>query len=243
MSLHLLRHHESVEDAINGCNPVGHWPLTEFIGGLICPDSSMNGRDGTLNGSVTPNNITAPDGLPAALFAGGSVRVNDFAAHSVDSNLGFTCGALVKFDSVPSTQRWIMTKGTTSQFEWAMFAYTAAELGFSMWTLTGATVSARQSSAAVFGTGWQLVIMCVQNRAASAQIDGYNNGAAVTMGSTVTTGTPYADGTQGIWIGERPDGSADPMNGYIRNAFVCQEVLNIGSIKRIDAACRRGGFY
>lgn len=238
---------ERLDDAINACSPAFHLPITELSGTTI-NDVSGNGRNGTLSGSVTLNNTTAPDGRPAALFAGGYIEIPDNAAFSVDSVLGFTVGCMIKFDSAPATTRFIMAKGNTSQYEWDLFGTQVGgngNLDFALNTLAGSGVAHRITTHGPLGTVWTMIVARVQNRLASASnlIQLYKDtNLGIALSTQSGTSTPYADGTATVRIGGRADGAASSMNGYIRNAFCMSEAIDQASIGRIMLAAQREGW-
>jgi len=244
MSLALLRHWESLDDAINSCYPMGHWPITETSGTTI-KDASGFFRNGIASGTLTLNNLIAPDGRPAALFGGGHIEIADNAAFSVESVLGFTVGALVKFDAAPTGRMFILTKGglSSNNYEWSLNGSATGQFGLTTHTSPGGTISARTTTAAAVSTAWTLLIGRVQDRAVSSRIDLYQDSNTAQAGTDATTSSGYTDTASPVRIGARTDNATFVMAGYIRNAFIVQEAISPGSVNRIVAACRREGWF
>lgn len=247
MPLRVAYPYETVAEAINACEPQFHLPITD-VSGTTIKDISGNGRDGTLSGAVTLNNTTAPDGAPAALFAGGHIEIPHNTAYACDATYGMTVGCLVKFDSIPTALRFILTKGTTSKYEWGLWANNTGGNGnfsFSLDTAAGTTACARISTRSPLTTSWCLLIGNVHNRNVNASNlmhifkDSMINIADFTASGT---GSPYAVNDAPVRIGARADGTPNPMNGYIRNPFMCSYALDRGSIQRIIIAAQREGW-
>jgi len=244
MPLRVSNPFERLTDAINEASPAFHLPITELSGTTI-KDVSGNGRDGTLSGTVTLNDQTAPDGLPAALFGGGHIEIADNAAFSVGATYGMTVGCVAKFSSTPSTLRWLISKGAVGQYEWDLYATNTGGNGnfaLTLNTAAGGTLCSKITTRSPIGTSWCLIIAVVQNRSASASnhINLWKDNVVPIQYATQSgASTPYADGTAAVRIGARADGASTPMNGYIRNAFMIPDALDRGGVQRIISACNR----
>jgi len=236
---------ESVDDAMLAMQPAGYWPIVETSGTSIA-DNSGNSRTGTSSGTVTLNNLTAPDGRPAALFGGGHIGISDNSAFSLDNLAnGFSVLALVKFSSAPSGRMFLVSKGGngSTDYEWEFVGAASGNFTGTIQTQGGGTISGRTSTGNAVGTAWTLLAFSVQSTAASAPINLFKDSSSPVAGSNTTSGSGYTNGASPVRIGARADNATTVMAGYIRNVCIVPEWVGRGAVQRVVLACQREGWF
>lgn len=202
---------------------VGYWPMDETAansctGGTndTC-DKSGNGFDG-----AWANNTAAIGGK----FANGtdydgtndSISVSDNDAFSVSTTNKLTVSAWIYPDSNSGT-RQIITKGTTSNFEWSLGS-NANLYQILIWSSSGSVIANLSLSQGFQANQWQHFAFTIDLSTNTAVA--YRNG--VVAASATISGT-YTNGTAAVRFGERADGSND-FDGKIDEVRIYNRILS-----------------
>jgi len=219
----------TLDSAILALSPLGYWRLDE-TSGTTATDSSGNGRHGTYSGTITKNATTGADGDPVPNFDGGAIIIGDYDEFTLGS-VGLTVFCIVKPDATPSSRRFMVTKGNTSNYEWDFYLENAGDLLFSAFSSAGNDRSTNGIAAVVTSGAWHVVAANIDDGFTIAgPIDMWHNGTLVVDSSIGSgTGTP-ANGGAALYIGHRADGGGSAFDGFICRVAIFADDIDLSTV-------------
>lgn len=175
-------------------------------------DSSGNALDGAFNNQAAFNANGHLGSYGVELDGTDDyIEVADSNALSQWQN-GFTMEAWVKPDTVNgSNLNWVLAKGNTSNWEYALYLGTSGNVGCVTYTGAGAGILSVSSTAVVRLNQWNHLACAFDPT--SYQMFIYLDGIEVARG-TATTGS-MSNGTSAFQIGRRPDNNGSEFDGVI----------------------------
>lgn len=200
---------------------VGYWNMDDSA--TPSTDNSGNGGSGTWNGNTASSTTAKYNKSLDFDGTNDSVNISDNDKYSINTTNKFTVAAWVNPDTLSGAADFV-SKGTTSNYEWAL-RYSGANVQGILWQADGTTLASATSSTLSTGS-WQHIAMTVD--LANNVITIYKNGDKLTS-DTAFTGS-YTNGTAALRIGERADGSND-VDGKIDEVRIYNRVLSEKEIR------------
>lgn len=210
--------------SINQQSPVIYWKFDEQSGGTVA-DSSGNGRTGTHNNTPTLG-VTALADRFAITYdsaSGEYTEVADNSAYSIVAN-GGSIEIWATIPSTPGANQYIVAKGATSQWEWALIALNNGFVFFTTWDLTTGNTLVNGSFGAPTTGVPHFYVATISGTTLKTYIDGH------LWATNTIPGTP-ADGTAVMRVGRRGDGSGS-FSGTVDEFAMFSTALTIPQIQK-----------
>jgi hypothetical protein len=207
---------------------VGLWHL-DAGGGTVAADSSGQGNDGTLSGSVT----WVPGRFGDALaFSGASARVTVPDSPSLEPAAAVTVSAWVRAAGAPGPYRYVIAKGATGCTAASYALYTGAQGGAAFYVSSGHGRAYTLSPPVVPERIWDGIWHYVAGTFDGGQVRFYFDGGEV------GSGTPYAAGlsyqlidSNELFIGDYPGCAEHNFSGAIDEVTILSRALSAAEVR------------
>lgn len=212
-------------DEVLADNPVGYWRLAETNEFAPAEDETANNRDGQYSGTPlrgVPGPIQTDSADKAVDFSGGddSVLLSDHNDWTPGAE--FTIECWVRLSATPGSTMWLVTKTSTSKYEWGLYAKADLGVGCTFWQELGANHAFVSSPANALVLGEWAHVVVVYRSGVSVKI--YVNG--VEAGSSTSFTGVITNTSGGALIGKRGDGVALPLTGRIDEVALYRTALS-----------------
>jgi hypothetical protein len=240
-------------DAVLADGAVGFWALDDLTGTIA--KGGVGGLDGTYSGAYTlaQPRLNADGAGKAAVLSGGVVTIANNAVFSSETT-AITLEAIIKPSTLSgsnSIQYWAMSKGASSNYEWAFGPRGDGTVCCFIWPLTGASnYWYYQTPAGLVTTSAAAHIAVAWTNGSGNNSIGYGTGAIYVNGvaQTLSVGpvatfasTAPAAGTAAVLIGGRADSAATNLQGTIQDCAIYPTALTAAQIARHYQESLRGG--
>lgn len=205
------------------------WHLEET--GSSMTDSSGNAHTGT---ATNTTQVTGKFGNGRDFNGSTSyVSIADNDAFSLMSTGEITLSAWINPDAIAGGSRtFILTKGTTSNFEWSLGLSSTGAPSCEQWTLAGANTLAVSATGSVATGKWQHIACTITT---GKQMQVFLDGQLVA--STETSSGSIGNGTSAVNIGRRGDNAETEFDGKIDEVRIdsvvrsAEEIAAIASLR------------
>jgi hypothetical protein len=209
-----------------GSGPVGYWKMDEGTG-TTTADSSGKGDTGNLyNGAAWTSGVSGK----ALSFNGVNnyVQVNNNSVLSPLSSTGeMTVATWVNLNKRPATtgqgRSALVAKGSSNNWEYALYAYANGQIGFSTWQLNGNPYGEVTGGSLPLNQ-WHLLVATVK-KGQSVQL--YMDGNLVGQTSSLSGST--GGGSSPLYFARRGDGQY--TNAVLDGVRIYNRVLSLSEIQ------------
>jgi hypothetical protein len=228
----------SLAAAILALLPVGYWPLDE-ASGTTAQDATANNRDGTYQGSVTPNADTFLDGTAAPVWSGSNatttnIVVADNAAFSPHAGASGKMSLIFfwKQDALNATAAGetgrfslVMKVGASAAYE--IYTYlNNGKLSLALTPSAGGDVATVETAGVIADSVWHMAALTYDR--AAAQLKGYVDGVLFATDTSFSGNT--SDTTAPLYFGGKADASGRFYRGALAHIAMTNDVLTADEI-------------
>ncbi|MFQ5492566.1 MAG: DUF2341 domain-containing protein [Candidatus Dojkabacteria bacterium] len=200
-------------------------PLNEKSG-LTAEDISGNGYNGTLNNTEDSDHRFGKIDYSVDLDGSNEyISVSDNNDFSPSVTGAVTMSAWIRPDTIVAGNTYILTKGDTSNYEYAIWLGTGGEVGCTAWTLAGLNHLAVSGSTSTSANEWHHVACVIEhNSEMNIYLDGASEGTDSTPSSTM------GNGTADVQIGKRGDDVGNEFDGRVDEVKIWDFALSTRQI-------------
>lgn len=218
------------EKAVLADSPLSYWRM-DTQSGRSETDLGSLALNGTYSGSPRLNVAGAVSGDQAVTFASRSHQMmsgSDNNRYSYVNAKALTVECWARWAGAPAQTQYIVSKGSRSNFEWAILILPTGEIKAQVWKLDGATLASVSFGKPPPATYHQLVFT-VLDREGTATVRTYLDGAETTHTATFKT-SDAGNGTAKPLAGGRDDG-AGSFDGQVDEYATYGSALSPARIK------------